>query len=134
MHDDSTITAFCTRCGAPAAGPACPACGGPLHAPRVGSLAVATRACALFDHGEPGVCYESYRLGSRPGWAFVFERGGFDGFSPRDVTLCLRLTGEVAPELVRYRFRDVGRLREDHAAGLFARAFTRALVGPEGPA
>lgn len=134
MYDDSTIPAFCTRCGARASGSICPSCGGALHVPRVGSLAVAKRACALFDLGEPGVCYESYRVGDRPGWSFLFARGGYDGFSPRDVALCLHLTGEVAPELAGYRFRNVGQLQADHDAGRFAPAFARVPVGREGRA
>jgi hypothetical protein len=134
MHDDSNAPVFCTCCGVQAAGSVCPGCGGPLHALRVGSLAVAKRACAVFDLGEPGVCYESYRVGGRPGWSFVFARGGFDGFSPQDVALCLHLTGEVAPELAGYRFRSVGQLRVDHDAGRFVAAFARVLAGREGRA
>lgn len=94
--------------------------------PTVGMVAIATRECAVFAFGEAGVCYEAYRIGDRLGWSFVFERGGFDGFSAADVALCLHLTGEVAPELAGYVFEHVGRLREDWRGGVFAPGFARA--------
>lgn len=104
-------------------------------APRVGSIAVATRECAVFAFGEAGVCYEVYpRSGGELGWSFIFERGGFDGFSAEDVALCLHLTGEVAPELAGYAFEGVGRLREDWRREHFALAFARARTGHGGRA
>jgi hypothetical protein len=102
--------------------------GGP-PTPRVDSVAIATRACAVFAFGEASVCCETYRIGGRPGWSFVFERGGFDGFSAEDVALCLHLTGEVAPELAGYGFRGVGHLRADRRRGCFAGAFARVRTG-----
>jgi hypothetical protein len=102
--------------------------------PQVGAVAVATRECTVFAFGEAGVCYEAYRIGGKPGWSFIFERGGFDGFSAEDVALCLHLTGEVAPELEGYVFANVGRLRENWRQGRFAAAFVRARTGQGGRA
>ena len=49
---------------------------------QLGTLAVATRATGICRAGELGVCCELYRIGDRPGYSFIFERGGYDGFSP----------------------------------------------------
>ena len=107
---------------------------GETIAPRVGSVAIATRECALFALGEAGVCYETYRIGDVPGYSFLFERGGFDGFSLEEVALCLRLTGEVAPELAGYAFSSVAQLREDWRQGRFVPVFARARTGRGGRA
>lgn len=103
---------------------------------RVGSVAVAMRECGVFRLGEAGVCFEAYRIGGRPGWSFIFERGGFDGFSPSDVGLCLHVTGEVAPGLEGYEHTGIGRLLRDWREGRFTVAFARARawVGREGRA
>jgi hypothetical protein len=53
------------------------------HPPiQVGSQVIAKRASGLNAVGERGVCYEVYQLGGRPGYSFILERGGYDGFSP----------------------------------------------------
>jgi hypothetical protein len=89
----------------------------------VGSLTVAKRSSGVCDLGEVGVCYEVYRLGDRPGYSFIFERGGYDGFSPDDVKMFLDMTGLVASEMTSYRFRNVGQLDADYRAGRFDGAF-----------
>ena len=94
----------------------------PVHEIRVGSLAVATRTTGVCKVGERGVCYEVYRLDGRPGYSFIFQNGGYDGFSPHEVDTMLRLTGEVAPSVAGYRFENVMRLEMDYARGLFAEA------------
>jgi hypothetical protein len=102
--------------------------------PRVGAVAIAIRECAVFAFEEAGVCYEAYRIGGTPGWAFIFERGGFDGFSAADLALDLHLTGVVAPELEHYDFQNIGQLREDWRRGVFAPGFarTRTVRGGRG--
>jgi hypothetical protein len=94
------------------------------HPPiQVGSLVTAKRASGVCAAGERGVCYEVYRLGGRPDYGIVFERGGYDGFSPQDVETFLDVTGQVCPEVVGYRFTNVTQLAQDFAQGRFADAF-----------
>lgn len=89
---------------------------------QVGTLAVAKRDSSVCKEGEYGVCYEVYQLGDRPGYAFIFERGGYDGFSPFDVELFLEVTNLVVPSVTNYEFANVGRLVQDYRAGRFAEA------------
>jgi hypothetical protein len=94
------------------------------HPPiRVGSLVVAKRASGVCAAGERGVCYELYQLGGRPGYGILFQRGGYDGFSPDDVALFLDVTGRVCPEVADYRFTNVTKLAQDFRDGRFAAAF-----------
>src|SRR3712207_272702 len=88
----------------------------PLPLLRVGSLVVAKRASGVCAAGEPGVCYERYRIGERPGWSIIFQPGHYDGFSPEEVALFLHLTGRVAPQVQSYRFINVGQLTRDYRA------------------
>lgn len=48
------------------------------HKISVGSLVSAKRTSGVCEPGESGVCYEVYQLGNRPGYGFIFERGGYD--------------------------------------------------------
>ena len=88
----------------------------------VGSLVVVKRNTAICDEGEVGVCYELYTLGDRPGYGFIFERGGYDGFSPRDVGAFLELTGVVLT-IASYEFENVSQLKRDFRRGRFSEAF-----------
>ena len=90
---------------------------------QVGTLAIAKRASGVCDAGERGVCYEIYTLGGRPGYAFIFEKGAYDGFSPEDVDLFLTVTDTVCSTIADYQFTDVGRLRRNFEQGRFAEAF-----------
>ncbi len=90
---------------------------------QLGTLAVATRDTGICRAGELGVCYELYRIGDRPGYSFIFERGGYDGFSPQDVELMLEVTDVVFWSIETYRFTDVGQLLKDFLAGRFDEAF-----------
>jgi hypothetical protein len=94
---------------------------------RVGSIAIAKRASGEWSVDEPGVCYEVYELEDRAGYSFIFEKGGYDGFSPEDVETYLHVTGEQSAALADCQFKNEGRLSADHAAGVFQRAFDRAL-------
>jgi hypothetical protein len=93
------------------------------HDIRVGTLVTAKRASGVCRAGERGVCYETYSLGGRPGYSFLFERGGYDGFSPEDVDAFLQVSDRVCPEVSGYRFTNVVRLTRDFEAGRFAAAF-----------
>lgn len=93
------------------------------HNLQVGSLVIAKRATAICDEGEKGVCYEEYRIGDRPGWSFIFEQGGYDGFSPDEVAKLLDLTGEVCAEVADYEFQNVMQLLADFCQGRFAAAW-----------
>ena len=97
---------------------------------QVGTLAVATKNTAICRAEELGVCYELYQLGNRPGYSFIFERGGYDGFSPEDVEMFLEVTGVVFHSIESYRFTDVGQLLKDFLAG----RFNEALNSPVGQA
>jgi hypothetical protein len=90
---------------------------------QVGSLAITTRASGVCDVGERGVCYEVYALGGRPGFSFLFEQGRYDGFSPEDVAMFLRITGEVCAAMADYQCTNVTRLQRDWAQARFAAAF-----------
>ena len=89
----------------------------------VGTLAIAKRASGVCEAGERGVCYEVYELGGRPGYAFIFEKGGYDGFSQEDVELFLTVTDTVCATITSYQFTNVTRLRRDFEQGRFAEAF-----------
>jgi hypothetical protein len=93
------------------------------HNLQVGSIVTAKRATAVCGVGERGVCYEVYELGGRPGWSFIFERGGYDGFSPADVDMILEVTGAACPDVAQYQFKNVWRLCRDFQQGRFAAAF-----------
>ena len=90
---------------------------------QVGTLAVASRDTAICRAGELGVCYELYQISERPGYSFIFERGGYDGFSPQDVEMVLEVTEVVFRSIESYCFTDVGQLLKDFLAGRFSEAF-----------
>jgi hypothetical protein len=90
---------------------------------QVGTLAVAKRETGVCRQDEAAVCYEVYEMEGRPGYSFIFERGGYDSFSPDDVDTCLYIADEHCPEVTGYRFENVGRLQADYATGFFKSAF-----------
>ena len=89
---------------------------------RVGTLAVAKRSSGVCKEGEVGVCYEVYELEGRPGYSFIFERGRFDGFSPRDVEMFLEPLGVVVPSVAGYSFPTLTAWSPTTAGGRFAEA------------
>lgn len=94
------------------------------HPPiQLGSLVRAKCDTGVCSAGERGVCYERYRLDKRPGYSFIFEHGGYDGFSPDEVELMLEVSGDVCPQLADYQFTNVLRLQKDFHEGRFADAF-----------
>ena len=97
-----------------------------VHPISVGSLVTAKRASGVCLAGEVGVCYEVYQLGNRPGYSFIFERGGYDGFSQEDVKLFLEMSGCASIDAASYKFRNVGQLDADYRAGRFSAAFEEA--------
>ena len=94
---------------------------------KVGTLCRAKRKSAICDIGEVGVCYEVYSLDNRPGYSFIFEIGGYDGFSPDEVEVFLDIIGEY--QLLNessYRFANVVALYNDFVDGQFENAFREA--------
>jgi hypothetical protein len=90
----------------------------------VGSLVTAKRELGpVAWPEESGVCYEVYELENRPGYAFIFQRGGWDGFSPDDVNRFLEVSGRVSQHVADYKFKNVGQLQADYRAGRFSAAF-----------
>lgn len=92
------------------------------HPIEVGTLAVARRDTAVCRAGEVGVCYDVYELAGRPGYGFLFQRGGYDGFSPGDVAAFLDVQPVRDARTSGYAFVDVERLRRDYERGLFRSA------------
>lgn len=95
---------------------------------QLGSVVIAKRDTGVCSAGERGVCYELYRLDKRAGQSFIFERGGYDGFSPDEVELMLDVTGEICAKVADYQFINVMRLQKDFYEGRFADAFEPAAV------
>jgi hypothetical protein len=100
--------------------------------PTIGAIAVATRRTGVCDVGERGVCYEVYARSRRAdgdddpsGYSFLFASGRFDGFSTDEVRAMLTLTGEVCPDVMDYRFRNVVQLCDDFDRGRFTAALSR---------
>lgn len=91
---------------------------------KIGTLATAKRDSAICCVGEMGVCYDIYTIGSRPGYSFIFEQGGDDGFSPEDVELFLEVTDVVFPSIATYKFENVTQLERDYGNGRFSEAFS----------
>ncbi len=89
---------------------------------QLGSMVTATRDTGICAAGERGVCYEIYRLDGRAGYSFIFERGGYDGFSPDEVELMLEVSGDVCPQVADYQFSNVLRLQKDFHEGRFSDA------------
>ena len=88
----------------------------------VGTLAVATRGTGVCRTGEVGVCYDVYEIGDRPGYSFLFQDGGYDGFSPDDVARFLEVQPARDAHAAGYAFRNVERLRRDYERGHFQSA------------
>lgn len=90
----------------------------------VGTIARAKKKSAICNVGEIGVCYEVYELSGRPGYSFIFENGGYDGFSPDDVEQFLEVTNEVISSIADYEFKNVTSLVRDYEQGRFDPAFS----------
>jgi hypothetical protein len=106
-----------------------------MQAPRViqcGTVAIATRQSGVCDPGERGICYEVYELGGRPEYSFIFEKGRYDGFSPEEVAMLLKVTPTVCHTVTDYQFRNVTRLLRDFAHGRFTEAFPSRQRQTEG--
>jgi hypothetical protein len=86
---------------------------------QVGTLAIAKKDSAICSVGGMRVCYDLYIIGDPPGYSFIFERGGYDGFSPEDIALFLEVTDVVFPSIANYTFENVTRLERDYHDGRF---------------
>lgn len=99
---------------------------------QIGQLVIEKEGCHLWAIGEVGVCYETYYLGNRFGFSCIFERGGYDGFSPEDEELFLTVIPQICGELAFYHFDNAFKLLVDHQMGVFKPAFERAKkIGEE---
>jgi hypothetical protein len=86
----------------------------------LGQRVIATRDSGVCSKGERGVVYEEYTIGNHEGVSIIFEKGGYDGFSERDVQLMIEPLEEFCPFGRSYQFRNVGQVSADHRAGRFA--------------
>ena len=91
----------------------------------VGTLVKLSTPCLGNEAGSTGVCYEVYKIGERPGYAFIFENGRYDGFSPDEVTNFLEELGYWGH--LNYEFSNVIKLGEDFTSGRFDEAFSEAV-------
>ena len=89
----------------------------------VGTVVTAKRECSLFNVGAKGVCYEIYTIGDRQGYSFIFENGGYDGFSPDEVEIFLEASSIVDFDVAQYNFANVLTLSKDYDNGVFNSAF-----------
>lgn len=92
----------------------------------VGAVVVIARASAINRANEIGVVYEHYRIG-HDGISIIFEGGGYDGFSPRDLEAfgVSRIAADepIDTGAAKYRYRTANRLQADFQTGKFAAAF-----------
>ncbi len=108
----------------------------------LGSLVTARRETAFCLPGESGVCFatrqvsfvdsesepgQSERL-KEPGYSFIFQGGGYDGFSPDQVRDFLEVTGLVSKDVADYQFKDVGQLEADWRSRRFDKAFAEQNI------
>jgi hypothetical protein len=79
--------------------------------------------CPACKPDEIGVCYAIDR-GSEYGYFFIFQRGGYGGFSRVNVEEdYLWLTDETCPEVASYQFKNDDVLEHDYKCGVFTPAF-----------
>jgi hypothetical protein len=88
-------------------------------------VCVATKQVCFVDaQSEPG---QAGRL-KEPGYTFIFERGGYDGFTSEQVERFLEISDNVSKEVADYRFENKGKLEADYQAGRFAAAFEERRI------
>lgn len=103
-----------------------------LHAQfPIGTLVHASKSSAVNRADEVGVVYAHYaRSDGSHGVSIVFESGGFDGWSRRDLQACcvLALTppSRPHPQAACYSFSSTLGLSFDYHRGEFAAPFTAA--------
>ena len=91
----------------------------------VGSLVRLRVRCLGNEIGTVGVCYDVYQIGERPGFAFIFENGRYDGFSWDEVDMFFEELG--CWDKLLYTFTNVMQLSEDFKNGRFDEAFSEAV-------
>lgn len=93
---------------------------------KVGTLVQSIVTTAICRNGEVGVCYEVYDRGIQ-GFSFIFNGGGYDGFSPQEVENMLKILGQTTEKGIKnYIFRNVMTLTHHHNIGVFDNAFIEA--------
>jgi len=99
--------------------------------PRVGTIVQLKVPCLGNEEGVSGICYDVYTLGDRSGYAFIFENGRYDGFSPDEVESFLKVLdhyGRDARYYWTYRFTNVIALGRDFENGVFDEPFSEAQI------
>lgn len=88
----------------------------------VGTTAVLKRDVLGNESGIKGVCYETYQLGNRNGYSFIFPNGNYDGFGEDEVDIFFDMNSLEQTQL-NYNFQNVIRLSEDFRNGYFDKVF-----------
>lgn len=70
--------------------------------------------------GTRGVIYQKYVLSDRPGFAFIFPNGRFDGFSQSEIRTFFKPgTTALHAKITTYEFQNVSILIDDFNSGYF---------------
>lgn len=89
----------------------------------VGTIVSLKHALLHNPVGALGVCYETYRLNGRMGFAIIFQNGEYDGFSDREAQELLEERG-FSDEISRtFSFTNVLKLVQDYRRGYFDLVF-----------
>jgi hypothetical protein len=93
----------------------------------IGTVVKATRDISGIraKMGDLGICYELYDGGEYQGASFIFERGGYDGFNPKDIEVALEHIGEIP---FSYEFTSVVDLMRDFREGVFPFSEAKKLL------
>jgi len=74
--------------------------------------------------GDKGVCYETYTLGGRSGYSFIFPNGRYDGFSEKEIDMFFDDDfSDFSDEISSYQFTNVIQLSKDFRNGKFNSVF-----------
>jgi hypothetical protein len=87
---------------------------------QVGTIARARRVrgeiCTI---GEPGACFDVFTYKGRPVYGFIFARGAYAPFGPKDVEKFLTVFDDPSRYLKDYHFESIEQFEADYASGRF---------------